>query len=223
MSSPFLIGILNGTLFFRSAKAMNNWKRRDFKQLILTNPIARMNGTCFFPETRALLMPKKKTVIILLSTGIVLEWPEGLFQLLLTSTIVIHASVSAAVQVTHWVMRCIIDCENFEERVAAMTRVVEIMIMFYDLNNFSGLFEMSSALESASVHRLELTKAVSGHTGQVVMCVVSSLSRSVVRCQTLTVCKCRYILQCIYQKFPKSATGPSTYLPVNLVMIIYLL
>ena len=64
-------------------------------------------------------------------------------------------------QVTRWVMRCIIDCENFEERVAAMTRVVEIMIMFYDLNNFSGLFGMSSALESASVHRLELTKAVS--------------------------------------------------------------
>ncbi|KAF2354409.1 Ras guanine-nucleotide exchange factors catalytic domain [Trinorchestia longiramus] len=61
--------------------------------------------------------------------------------------------------VTHWLMRCIIDCENFEERVAAMSRVVEIMIMFYDLNNFSGLFEMSSALESASVHRLELTKA----------------------------------------------------------------
>ncbi|KAA0186828.1 hypothetical protein HAZT_HAZT011552 [Hyalella azteca] len=62
-------------------------------------------------------------------------------------------------KVTRWVMRCIIDCENFEERVAAMSRVVEIMIMFHDLNNFSGLFEMSSALESASVHRLELTKA----------------------------------------------------------------
>ena len=61
--------------------------------------------------------------------------------------------------VTRWVMRCIIDCDNFEERVAVMTRVVEMMIMLYEFNNFSGLFEMSSALESASVHRLEHTKA----------------------------------------------------------------
>ncbi|CAL4060931.1 unnamed protein product, partial [Meganyctiphanes norvegica] len=61
--------------------------------------------------------------------------------------------------VTHWFMKCIVDCDNFEERVAVMSRVVEIMVMFHDLNNFSGLFEVSSALESAAVHRLELTKA----------------------------------------------------------------
>lgn len=58
-------------------------------------------------------------------------------------------------------MRCIVDTDNFEERVAVMMRIVEIMVMFHDLNNFSGIFEVSSALGSAAVHRLEHTKMVS--------------------------------------------------------------
>lgn len=60
--------------------------------------------------------------------------------------------------VTHWFMRCIVDTDNFEERWNVMMRIVEIMVMFHDLNNFSGVFEVSSALFSAAVHRLELTK-----------------------------------------------------------------
>ena len=35
MSSPFLIAILNGTLFFRSVKATNNWKLSAIKQILL--------------------------------------------------------------------------------------------------------------------------------------------------------------------------------------------
>ena len=35
MSSPFPISILNGTFFFRSVKAMNNWKRSAIKQILL--------------------------------------------------------------------------------------------------------------------------------------------------------------------------------------------
>ena len=35
MSSPFPIAILNGTFFFRSVKAMNNWKRSAIKQILL--------------------------------------------------------------------------------------------------------------------------------------------------------------------------------------------
>ena len=35
MSSPFPIAILNGTFFFRSVHAMNNWKRSAIKQILL--------------------------------------------------------------------------------------------------------------------------------------------------------------------------------------------
>ena len=36
MSSPFPIAILNGTFFFRSVKAMNNWKYSPYyKQILL--------------------------------------------------------------------------------------------------------------------------------------------------------------------------------------------
>ena len=35
MSSPFSVDILNSTFFFRSVKAMNNWKRSVIKQIIL--------------------------------------------------------------------------------------------------------------------------------------------------------------------------------------------
>ena len=35
MSSPFPTAILNGTFFFRSVKAINNWKRSAIKQILL--------------------------------------------------------------------------------------------------------------------------------------------------------------------------------------------
>lgn len=57
------------------------------------------------------------------------------------------------------------DTENFEERVAVMSRIMEIMVMFHDLNNFSSIFEIQSVLGSAAVHRLEHTKLVSGGDG----------------------------------------------------------
>ena len=53
------------------------------------------------------------------------------------------------------------ECDNFEERMAVHSRIIEILLMLYDLNNFSGVFQVSGALESAAVHRLELTKMVS--------------------------------------------------------------
>ena len=34
--TPFSIAILNGTYFFRSGKAMNNWKRSTVKQILLS-------------------------------------------------------------------------------------------------------------------------------------------------------------------------------------------
>lgn len=60
---------------------------------------------------------------------------------------------------TYYFEHCIVGAENFEERVAIMTRIVEIMIRLMEHNNFNGVFEIVSALNSAPIHRLEHTRA----------------------------------------------------------------
>ena len=59
MSSQFSIPILNGTLFFRSVKAMNNWKLSTIKQILLLLPIAIPNGIFFDPNGRRVASQKR--------------------------------------------------------------------------------------------------------------------------------------------------------------------
>lgn len=59
--------------------------------------------------------------------------------------------------ISYWIRKCIVEAEDFDKRTAICNRAIVIMGALRDLNNFTGLLSIGSAIESAPIMRLSHT------------------------------------------------------------------
>jgi len=70
---------------------------------------------------------------------------------------------------SYWIRKCIVEVEDFEKRSAIYNRSIEIMGVLRELNNFTGLLSIGSAIESAPIVRLSHTRKTLTNTTMKVM------------------------------------------------------
>ncbi|XP_031567931.1 son of sevenless homolog 1-like isoform X2 [Actinia tenebrosa] len=61
--------------------------------------------------------------------------------------------------ITLWFEKSLCEMANLEERVAVLRRIIDILSVFQELNNFNGILEVVSALNSSPIYRLQHTFA----------------------------------------------------------------
>lgn len=60
--------------------------------------------------------------------------------------------------ISYWIRKCIVQATNPKERSAIYNKAIEIMGVLRELNNFTGLLIIGSAIESAPIMRLSQTR-----------------------------------------------------------------
>lgn len=65
---------------------------------------------------------------------------------------------------SYWIRKCIVEVEDLDKRAAIYNRAIEIMGVLRELNNFTGLLSIGSAIESAPISRLSHTKKTHTNT-----------------------------------------------------------